>query len=225
MAVSRRGVWVLVPVALVVTGALAGAAGWWQGGRIESDLADRSRAALSSAGVQGASVSFEGRDGRITGVPADLAEKASSAVRAVEGVRVVQVDTAAVAAGTPASAGTDDPKAALQAEIDRLLAADPIAFVPDTAEPTAEGRRTAAKVAELVIAAPEGTAVEVGGHVARTPGDEETARRLSQERADAVARLLVEGGVDRERVTAVGFGDTRPKPGAGDDRRVEVTVR
>jgi OOP family OmpA-OmpF porin len=54
---------------------------------------------------------------------------------------------------------------------------------------------------------------------------------LSQERARKVARFLVDvGGVEARRVTAQGFGETRPvasndtKEGRAANRRVEILI-
>jgi outer membrane protein OmpA-like peptidoglycan-associated protein len=53
---------------------------------------------------------------------------------------------------------------------------------------------------------------------------------LSQRRADAVARYLVEAGVDPVRLVAVGYGETRPiasnksRAGREMNRRIELIV-
>jgi outer membrane protein OmpA-like peptidoglycan-associated protein len=49
--------------------------------------------------------------------------------------------------------------------------------------------------------------------------------KLSRDRAKAVAKMLIDGGVPAERVTSKGLGDTRPSDGDGEDRRVEIKVR
>ncbi|MGA6165509.1 OmpA family protein [Amycolatopsis magusensis] len=126
--------------------------------------------------------------------------------------------SAAAPAGQPAAAAAGGE---LQAEIDGVLAAHPITFTPDTAELTPEGENTVGQIRDLLAKAPAPATFEVGGHVAKTPGDEESGLELSRQRAEAVAALLGLG----DRISAKGYGDTRPKAGGGDDRRVEITVK
>jgi OOP family OmpA-OmpF porin len=51
--------------------------------------------------------------------------------------------------------------------------------------------------------------IEIQGHT-DSSGDDDVSMRLSQSRADLVMRYLVERGVDPSRLTAVGYGETRP---------------
>jgi outer membrane protein OmpA-like peptidoglycan-associated protein len=51
--------------------------------------------------------------------------------------------------------------------------------------------------------------VEIQGHI-DSVGDDGANMRLSQSRAEAVMRYLVERGVDPSRLTAIGYGETRP---------------
>jgi outer membrane protein OmpA-like peptidoglycan-associated protein len=121
-----------------------------------------------------------------------------------------------------ANATTQSEKIAVQASIDRVLAANPITFQPDSAKPTSTGVLT--EIAGILNSAPAGMTFEVGGHVAPGPGGELAALNLSQARADAVVKALTDAGVPGDRITAKGYGDTRPS-GHGDDRRVEIMVR
>ncbi|WP_199431412.1 OmpA family protein [Qaidamihabitans albus] len=216
----------LIPLALVVTGALALAATWSTAGRIESDLAARARAALGEAGLPAAGVTFDGRDARIGDVPPEQAQRALDAVRELDGVRTAELAEPA-AEREPEFSG--DERQRLQADLDRLLAAQPITFRPDTAELTPQGERAVSQVVDLVEKAPTDTTFEIGGHVAPVPGgDPRTAEELSRQRAEAVADRLVAAGIARERVHPVGYGDTRPRSDGGAselDRRVEITVR
>lgn len=117
---------------------------------------------------------------------------------------------------------TQPDRAAVQTAVDRVLAAEPITFPPDATEPAATG--AIQQLAGILSAAPADLTFEVGGHVATGPGSEEAALELSQARADAIAKALAAAGVPAARLTAKGYGDTRPS-GTGDDRRVEITVR
>lgn len=238
---AARLAW-LVPLALLVSGVLALLATWQRADGIEADLGSRSAAALASAGLGGGSVTFEGRDAKLHGFGADTAERATATVRDVDGVRTASAEdvapaappnapaapsTAPPATPPPPSGGPSQPrltKQALQAQIDDVLAADPITFEPDTAELTGEGKRTAERIAELAANAPSDARLEIDGHVAKGPGGKSAARKLSQERAEAVVKVLTDAGIPADQLVARGFGDSRPST-KGDDRRVEVRVR
>ncbi len=69
----------------------------------------------------------------------------------------------------------------------------------------------------------------ISGHT-DSRGDDEMNRDLSQKRADSVRQYLINKGVDRSRMRAVGFGETQPvasndtSAGRAKNRRVEFTV-
>lgn len=80
-------------------------------------------------------------------------------------------------------------------------------------------------VAQVLLDYPS-TSVEVQGHT-DSAGDDAYNLRLSQERADSVRAYLVERGIDPARLTARGYGETRPiesnrtSRGRAINRRVE----
>lgn len=73
-------------------------------------------------------------------------------------------------------------------------------------------------------------AVEVAGHSDST-GDAKYNLWLSQRRAEAVRTFLMNGGIDGERITAVGYGETQPafdnstREGREGNRRVELRTK
>lgn len=75
-----------------------------------------------------------------------------------------------------------------------------------------------------------GTHVEVAGHT-DTDGDAARNQSLSQARAEAVVTYLAAAGVARDRLTATGYGATRPvapndtEAGKALNRRIEMVVR
>ncbi len=76
----------------------------------------------------------------------------------------------------------------------------------------------------------ESTTVDVAGH-ADSDGTDDYNMALSQRRADAVAAILSQNGVNPVRLVAVGFGESRPiadngtAAGKAQNRRVEIKLR
>ena len=73
--------------------------------------------------------------------------------------------------------------------------------------------------------------IEIDGHT-DTDGVDAANLKLSQGRADAVMKYLVEKGkIDASRLTAVGYGETRPidtnstTAGKANNRRVEFVIK
>ncbi|QKV81498.1 OmpA family protein [Amycolatopsis sp. Hca4] len=236
----------MVPVAVLVTALLAGVATWTASGGIERDLTARAQTALFEAGLPTGDVRFDGRDATLSGFPPGQALRALEIVQNVDGVRAAKVNgdvtpiapsSSATASPPPTSTTTTSPppttsttappptdKAGVQAEIDRMLTETPIAFEPDSARLTPEGEQAARSIAVALAKAPAGFRYRVTGHVARGPGGESAALKLSRDRARAVARILTTNGLTTGRVTYRGLGDTRPATGGEEDRRVEITV-
>lgn len=84
-------------------------------------------------------------------------------------------------------------------------------------------------IAKILKESP-GFHVQVDGHTDNV-GNPESNRKLSQERAEAVVKYLVEKkGVDAKRLSAKGFGDSQPiadnktERGRAKNRRVDFTV-
>lgn len=71
--------------------------------------------------------------------------------------------------------------------------------------------------------------IELSGHTDNV-GNDDFNQTLSQRRADAVRAYLTTRGVDKNRVTAVGYGETRPvdtndtKEGKANNRRTEFEI-
>jgi outer membrane protein OmpA-like peptidoglycan-associated protein len=86
------------------------------------------------------------------------------------------------------------------------------------------------EVATVILRNPQIKSIEVGGH---TDADGNDAKNLSLSlgRAESVVTYLVGRGVDKGRLTAVGFGETKPidtnqsETGRARNRRVELVIK
>lgn len=89
-------------------------------------------------------------------------------------------------------------------------------------------RRKLLEVAAVLRGAPE-RRTSVEGYT-DTDGDEAANQLLSQDRADAVRAFLVSQGVAAEKVSAIGYGESRPiatndtVEGRANNRRVEIVL-
>jgi OOP family OmpA-OmpF porin len=84
-------------------------------------------------------------------------------------------------------------------------------------------------VAAVIIAHPQVGKFRVEGHTDDRGNDDDNLD-LSQRRAEAVVKYLVDKGVPAERLEALGFGETKPiadnktKAGRAKNRRVEFKI-
>ena len=84
------------------------------------------------------------------------------------------------------------------------------------------------RIAQILVKYPQ-TTIVVEGHTDST-GSDAYNQQLSERRAWSVQRLLVERGVNPSRITAIGYGESRPvasndNPGGRQlNRRVEIRV-
>jgi outer membrane protein OmpA-like peptidoglycan-associated protein len=92
----------------------------------------------------------------------------------------------------------------------------------------AGAREKLAKIAGIILAHP-GLRMEAEGH-ADAVGTDDYNQRLSERRAQSVSAFLLEQGIRRESITAMGFGESRPvatngtAEGRQQNRRVELVV-
>jgi outer membrane protein OmpA-like peptidoglycan-associated protein len=176
-------------------------------------------AALGSGGDRG--LSYDGRTVTLTGTVPDDATKAATEKRIRAAVPSATIDNRLSVSAPPA-------KARLQTRVNGQLKAHPVTFQPDSANLTSQGIATVRIVASL-LGNTAGLRIEVDGHVAKTPGNSVNPGTLSQQRANAVKSLLIQLGV-KGRITAKGFGDSRPiasnstPAGQAKNRRVEVRL-
>ncbi len=103
-----------------------------------------------------------------------------------------------------------------------------IAFDGAKADLAADSVGVLDRVSSVVARCPE-VGVEIGAH-SDSDGSAARNRDLTQSRAEAIADYLVDAGVKRERLTAVGYGETKPiadnstTEGKAANRRIEFTI-
>jgi outer membrane protein OmpA-like peptidoglycan-associated protein len=114
---------------------------------------------------------------------------------------------------------------------DRLIVAIPntILFDFDSYDLRYEARRDLEQVADILVRYPY-TTITVAGHT-DSIGDGHYNQRLSEYRAQSVTNYLISRGVQSYRISAVGYGETRPiasnatEAGRQRNRRVELDIR
>jgi outer membrane protein OmpA-like peptidoglycan-associated protein len=105
-----------------------------------------------------------------------------------------------------------------------------IFFKTSSAEISEKSSGLLSEIADVLLRNPQVKQVEVQGHTDNT-GTSEINLQLSQQRAEAVREALVNAGVEAGRLTAKGYGDTRPlMPNLTDrhrarNRRVQFIIR
>jgi OOP family OmpA-OmpF porin len=102
-------------------------------------------------------------------------------------------------------------------------------FAANGTELSADGVDLLNLAVEILQANPA-TVLVVEGHT-DSDGDAAANLDLSQRRAEAVVAYLVDGGIEQDRLTAVGYGESRPiannatEEGRAQNRRIEFVIR
>jgi flagellar motor protein MotB len=102
-----------------------------------------------------------------------------------------------------------------------------ILFEPGSAELKATSRATLNKIADALRSEYRGKPIRVEGHTDTDPivkSQWKDNLELSQQRAAAVTRYLVQRGIELKNIATTGFADSRPKPTKAASRRVEIVV-
>lgn len=203
---------------------------------IETDLLQRTRQALSEAGLPTNIVHFNGRDGILTGTVAaeTEAEHLQAVVSGVYGVRnvenrLVPVSTAtAQALPEPPPAPTDGLYTPSRKYPIEQIGLGVIEFGYSRAELDSRAVAALEQVLAELRKNPAMT-IEVSAHT----DNEGTALgniAVSQARAEVVRNYLLSQGIEARQVKAKGYGSTRPladnatSEGSRQNRRIEITV-
>ena len=93
--------------------------------------------------------------------------------------------------------------------ITRPVLIDNIFYEYDKATLTAESATSLNELAEMLKQNPNAT-IEISSHC-DFRGSDSYNQRLSQARAESVVEYLIRNGIEKERLTAAGYGESRPK--------------
>jgi outer membrane protein OmpA-like peptidoglycan-associated protein len=121
----------------------------------------------------------------------------------------------------------DEPKATLAAE--QIVISQQVVFETGSAVLLPQSDKILTDVAKILTEHPEVEQLEVQGHTDER-GTVDFNRKLSQDRAASVVTWLVEHGIERDRLSAKGYGRDRPiadnstEEGMQKNRRVEFHV-
>lgn len=133
------------------------------------------------------------------------------------------------AALEPAPPQSPENAAQCQASVGDLLARGTILFDTGSQHIDKRSRGLLDRIAYALARCPA-TMVEVSGHT-DADGDTAVNQKLSQARAEAVVAYLADAGIGRERLSAVGYGASRPvapndtEAGKALNRRIEMVVK
>lgn len=214
---ASRPPWLaLVVSAIAVPTVLAGLTLLWPNPQIQNTLTQTAGAALSAAGISGATVRFDGRDATISGVSDADAGRAIQAVEGATGVRVAQLAAGGETGGTGATSPAPQPASSAAAAPTSAASATPTPT--PTPAPAAGGDLDAAakqalqaKITALVAAAP----ITFGADSTALTGQGQAtlAKVLAVVRAAPGARLEIDGFVATGRgnglLTAQQLSDQR----------------
>ena len=112
---------------------------------------------------------------------------------------------------------------------DRIEITETIFFAVNRAEIRDVSQSLIDEIAQVILDNPRISRIEVQGHT-DSDGSDEYNQQLSQRRAEAVVEALVQRDVERDRLIALGFGESEPiadngtSAGKAKNRRVEFHI-
>lgn len=188
----------------------------------DDTVASAARTALDEAGFEAVAVAVEDGIATLTGVvPLSVLERGF--FRYSDRAEAIVVEQAGVVGIRNRLQLTGD-AATLRDQLLSLTESAPITFGLGASTLSDASRATLDEAAAVIQAQP-GLRVLIAGHT-DTTGSAGFNEQLSQERADAVRRYLVERGIAANRLVVVAYGELFPSsPGEAPlDRRVEFEV-
>jgi outer membrane protein OmpA-like peptidoglycan-associated protein len=121
------------------------------------------------------------------------------------------------------------PEGVVEVQGDRIILEERVLFDTDHAHVKSQGREIIRAIAKAAAQHPEWMHITIEGH-ADVRGPDDYNQSLSERRAEMTRHVLVQAGVDADRVSFVGYGRTRPRdqgttPEAhAHNRRVEFVI-
>lgn len=185
---------------------------------IEDEVATSVTQAVSSDDLYWSSVEASGQDVVLTGSAPDVPARDAALARAMAVQGVASIDNQIKVIGEDGTC---------QQQLNDYLARERISFKSGKADVADSSFNTIAMLAMIVRRCD--SPIEVAGHT-DSAGDAEINLRLSQRRADKVAKYLVNHGVLPEQIRSVGYGETQPiasnesPEGRKSNRRIEFRV-
>ncbi len=185
---------------------------------IEEEVGTSVTAAVNSDELYWTSVEANGQGIVLTGAAPDVPARDAAAKRAMKVWGVTSVSNEIKVIGEDGTC---------QRELNNYANKESIRFKSGKAEVADSSFNTISMLAMIIRAC--NAPVEIAGHT-DSAGDSEINLRLSQRRADRVAKYLVNHGVSAEQVRAVGYGESQPvssndtSEGRKANRRIEFRV-
>ncbi|MBU4254861.1 MAG: OmpA family protein, partial [Acidobacteria bacterium] len=202
---------------------------------IELDLTNRVTSSLSEAAFIGVEVTFEGRDGALSGQvdSKEQKEKAEQIAESVWGVRVIRnklmVPTEPVTSVKPPPEKKIEQKEESQPALHEFFETAVIEFENGSHQLSERDKQTLKTIVEMIQDDQE-SRIEIQGHTDNV-GSSSSNLLLSENRANSVKDHLIALGVDSNRLSVKGHGDTQPVAdnntveGRRKNRRVTFTVK
>ena len=185
---------------------------------IEDEIGTSVTQAVSSEDLYWSSVTASGQHVVLTGSAPDVQARDAALVRAKGVWGVASIENQIKVIGEDGTC---------QQQLNDYLSRERISFKSGKADVADSSFNTIAMLAMIVRRCE--SPIEVAGHT-DSDGDAEINLRLSQRRADKVAKYLVNHGVLPEQIRAVGYGETQPiasnetPEGRKNNRRIEFRV-
>jgi outer membrane protein OmpA-like peptidoglycan-associated protein len=180
------------------------------------------------AGLAALAILFFVARGRETNVASNRADSPSAAPRQLASVTLPDGARLSVGQGGSVHQLSTYLADTSATEVPKRFVFDDLHFESASTRLTPEGQRTVASLLAVLKAYPT-VRVALEGHT-DSSGDPAANKALSQQRAEAVRQMLVEGGITSNRIEAKGYGEERPvadnntDAGRARNRRLELVV-
>lgn len=96
----------------------------------------------------------------------------------------------------------------IQSTINNILSKNKINFERRSTSVTADSKTAVEQIAKILSDNPE-FKVEVAGHT-DSRGSDSLNKKISQDRASSVGEILISLGINKDRITAIGYGEDHP---------------